>query len=388
MKRKLGIAIVGLGGAVGTTMFAGVELIKKGMIGKQGLPLAELDIAGLVEYEDIVIAGWDLFSSHLANAAEEHDVLTHKQFVAVESELRQVKPWPGAGNLDFLTNIDGENQISASTHRESIDQIKSNLEDFKTQCDSVVLINLASTEKLAVEGNEILNTLADLERALDENSAEISPSMLYAYAAVACGVPYGNFTPSVAADIPAIIEFAEKQGVPIAGKDGKTGQTFIKSVLAPAFRSRALKVEGWFSTNILGNRDGLALSDEDSLASKVKTKSSLLDDILGYKVEDHLVDIRYYRPRKDNKEAWDNIDLTGFLGQPMQLKVNFLCRDSILAAPLAIEIARCLDLAVQRGESGIQEQLSVFFKLPMSRGEKPEQAFHKQEDKFLDWLKQ
>ncbi len=158
-------------------------------------------------------------------------------------------------------------------------------------------------------------------------------------------------------------------------------------MLAPAFKSRALKVEGWFSTNILGNRDGLALSDEDSLASKVKTKSSLLDDILGYKVEDHLVDIRYYRPRKDNKEAWDNIDLTGFLGQPMQLKVNFLCRDSILAAPLAIEIARCLDLAVQRGESGVQEQLSVFFKLPMSRGEKPEQAFHKQEDKFLDWLK-
>ncbi len=172
MKRKLGIAIVGLGGAVGTTMFAGIELIKKGMICKQGLPLAELDIAGLVEYEDIVIAGWDLFGSHLANAAEEHDVLTHKQFVAVEAELRQVKPWPGAGNLDFLSNIDGENQISAATHRETIDRIKSSLEDFKTQCDSVVVINLASTEKLAVEGNEILNTLADLERALDENSAD------------------------------------------------------------------------------------------------------------------------------------------------------------------------------------------------------------------------
>ena len=387
-KRTLGIAIVGLGGAVGTTMFAGIELLKKGLIGKQGLPLAELEITGIAAYEDIVIAGWDLFGSHLANAAEEHDVLTHKQFVAVESELRAVKPWPGAGNLDFLTNIDGENQISAATHRESIDRIKSNIDEFKTQCDSVVVINLASTEKLAVEGNEILNTLADLERALDENSADVSPSMLYAYAAVACGAPYGNFTPSVAADIPAIIEFAEKQGVPIAGKDGKTGQTFIKSVLAPAFRSRALKVEGWFSTNILGNRDGLALSDEDSLASKVKTKSSLLDDILGYKVEDHLVDIRYYRPRKDNKEAWDNIDLTGFLGQPMQLKVNFLCRDSILAAPLAIEIARCLDLAKQRGESGVQEQLSVFFKMPMSRGEKPEQAFHKQEAMLLDWLKQ
>ena len=386
-KRTLGIAIVGLGGAVGTTMYAGIELIKKGLISKQGLPLAELEVAGMAEYEGIVIAGWDLFGNHLANAAEEHDVLTHKQFVAVENELRQVKPWPGAGNLNFLTNIDGENQIAATTHRESIDRIKKNIEEFKQRCDSVVVINLASTEKLAVEGNEILNSLEGFDQALDENSFDISPSMLYAYAAVASGVPYGNFTPSVAADIPAIIEYAESQRVPIAGKDGKTGQTFIKSVLAPAFRSRALKVEGWFSTNILGNRDGLALSDEDSLASKVKTKSSLLDDILGYTVEDHLVDIRYYRPRKDNKEAWDNIDLTGFLEQPMQLKVNFLCRDSILAAPLAIEIARCLDLAMQRGESGIQEQLSVFFKLPMSKGQKIEQAFHKQEAMLLDWLK-
>src|SRR4029079_2271797 len=168
-------------------------------------------------------------------------------------------------------------------------------------------------------------------------------------------------------DVPALIEFADKNRVPLAGKDGKTGQTFIKSVLAAALKSRALKVEGWYSTNILGNRDGLALSNEDSLASKVKTKSSLLEDILGYEVEDHLVDIRYYRPRGDNKEAWDNIDISGFLGQPMQIKVNFLCKDSILAAPLAIEIARCLDLAKRRGGPGVQEQLSVFFKLPMTK---------------------
>ncbi len=248
------------------------------------------------------------------------------------------------------------------------------------------MINLASTEKLSAEGNEIFNSITSLERALDEDAKDISPAILYAYAAISSGIPYGNFTPSVAADIPALIELAENNNVPIAGKDGKTGQTFIKSVLAPAFRSRALKVEGWFSTNILGNRDGLVLSDEESLASKVKTKSSLLDDILGYRVEDHIVDIRYYRPRKDNKEAWDNIDLTGFLGQPMQLKVNFLCRDSILAAPLAIEIARCLDLARTRGESGIQEQLSVFFKLPMSKDEVPEQAFHKQEARLLHWF--
>ena len=385
-KRKLGIAVVGIGGAVGTTMAAGIELIRKGVAGTEGLPLAELVDAGLSAYEDIVIAGWDLYGSNLAKAAEEHDVLTLKQFNAVEEELRQAKPWAAVGNPDFVTHIEGENQISAGGHRAAIERIKRDIEKFRSEAESVIVINLASTEKLAVEGNEILNTLAGFEKALDENDAAISPAMLYAYAAISAGVPYGNFTPSVAADIPALVEFAEQAGVPIAGKDGKTGQTFIKSVLAPAFKSRALKVDGWFSTNILGNRDGLVLSDEDSLASKVKTKSSLLDDILGYRVEDHIVDIRYYRPRKDNKEAWDNIDLIGFLGQPMQLKVNFLCRDSILAAPLAIEIARCLELAQRRGDAGVQEQLSVFFKLPMSRREKPEQAFHKQEAQLLEWL--
>ncbi len=384
--RILGIAVVGLGGAVGTTMAAGVELLKKGVIGHEGLPLAELCVDGMAEYTDIVFAGWDLFGEHLAKAAEEHDVLTYKQFVSVEEALRSVQPWPAIGNDKFLSNIDGENRLIDTSHRGTIARLRNDLTAFREKVDSVVVINLASTEKLAAEGNEIFSTLAGFETALDANSQDISPAMLYAYAAIAEKVPYGNFTPSVSLDIPALIEFAEKMAVPIAGKDGKTGQTFIKSVLAPAFRSRALKVMGWFSTNILGNRDGLALSNEDSLASKIKTKSSLLDDILGYEVEDHLVDIRYYRPRGDNKEAWDNIDITGFLGQKMQIKVNFLCKDSILAAPLAIEIARCLDLAAQRGESGVQEQLSVFFKLPMTRGGRIEQAFHKQQEILLSWL--
>ncbi len=390
--RKLGIAIIGLGGAVGTTIVAGIELLKKGKIGTEGLPLADLDenlTRNLANYENIVFAGWDLFGEHLAKAAEEHDVLTHKQFVAVEAELRRIKPWRAVGNIEFLANIEGENQFAPeNSHRETIEKIQADLREFKKTCDSAVVINLASTEKLAAEGNEIFNSLADFEKALDANSKEISPAMLYAYAAIAENVPYGNFTPSVAADIPALVEFAENKQVPIAGKDGKTGQTMIKSVLAPAFKTRALKVEGWFSTNILGNRDGLALSNADSLASKVKTKSSLLDDILGYTVEDHLVDIRYYKPRGDNKEAWDNIDLTGFLGQPMQLKVNFLCKDSILAAPLAIEIARCLDLAKQRGQSGVLEEVGVFFKYPMTRqtGATPENALHKQEAVLLDWV--
>jgi len=385
--RVLGIAVVGVGGAVGTTMAAGVELLKKGLIGKEGLPLAELAVEGLTDYSGIRIAGWDLFPDNLAKAAEEHDVLTHRQFVAAEEVLKAIKPWPAIGDERFLSLIDGDNKIPARGHRAAIERLRSDLKGFAGECDSVVVINLASTEKLAVEGIEIFNTIEGFEKALNEESSDISPAMLYAYAAICEGVPYGNFTPSVSADIPALMEFAEQQGVPVAGKDGKTGQTFIKTVLAPALRSRALKVEGWYSTNILGNRDGLALSNEDSLASKVKTKSSVLDDILGYPVEDHIVDIRYYRPRGDNKEAWDNIDVRGFLGQQMQIKVNFLCKDSILAAPLAIEIARCLDLAKQRGGCGVQEQLSVFFKLPMTREGRPEHGFHIQEERLLSWLK-
>ena len=389
--KKLGIAIVGLGGAVGTTMVAGIELLKKNLIGSEGLPLAGLNeniIADLTDYKNIVFGGWDLHGENLASAAGEHDVLTHKQFVAVEQALRKIKPWRAVGNKNFLANIGGENQFSDNSHRAVVEAIQKDLQSFRAEnkLESIVVINLASTEKLADEGNEIFNSIVSFERALDENSKEISPAMLYAYAAISEQIPYGNFTPSVSADIPALVEFAEKMTAPVAGKDGKTGQTFIKTAIAPALKTRALKVEGWYSTNILGNRDGLALSNEDSLASKIKTKGSVLDDILGYKVEDHLVDIRYYRPRGDNKEAWDNIDIRGFLGQPMQLKINFLCRDSILAAPLAIEIARCLDLAKRRGECGIQEQLSIFFKLPMTKNSTPEHALHKQEAMLLNWL--
>ena len=190
--------------------------------------------------------------------------------------------------------------------------------------------------------------------------------MLYAYAAIDSDTPYANFSPSVAADAAPLAELARKRNVPVAGKDGKTGQTMMKTVIAPALRERALHVDGWFSTNILGNSDGKALDDPKSLQSKIDTKKALLDHLLGYPVEDHIVMIHYYRPRGDDKEAWDNIDVTGFLGQKMQLKLNFLCKDSVLAAPLAIEIARCLGLAQQRGEGGVQEQMGIFFKAPQT----------------------
>lgn len=385
-RHRLGIAVVGIGGAVGSTMAAGIELLKKGLIGTEGLPLANVGDAGLADYSDIVLAGWDLFADDLAAAAGSHEVLTDKQLATAAEELRQIRPWPAIHSELHLSNIGGDNKLTKISNRQAIETIRSHIRELKARCDSVVMINLASTEKLAAGDNEAFETLSGFERAIDNNSLNISPAMLYAYAAIAENVPYGNFTPSVSADIPALIEFAERQNVPIAGKDGKTGQTFIKTVLAPALKARALHVDGWYSTNILGNRDGLALSNEDSLASKVKTKSSVLDDILGYEVEDHIVDIRYYRPRGDNKEAWDNIDIRGFLGQTMQIKVNFLCKDSILAAPLAIEIARCLDLAQRRGEGGIQEQLAVFFKLPMSKSNPPEQAFHRQAEILSAWL--
>jgi myo-inositol-1-phosphate synthase len=213
--------------------------------------------------------------------------------------------------------------------------------------------------------------------------------MLYAFAAIDAGIPYVNFTPSLAADTPALRDMATRLGVPVAGKDGKTGQTLLKTILAPGLRSRALNVDGWYSTNILGNRDGRALSDDDSLASKVETKGSVLDSILGYEVEDHIVDIRYYGPRGDNKEAWDNIDLTGFLGKKMQLKLNFLCRDSILAAPLVIELVRCVDLADRIGQGGVQEHLGAFFKSPMvEQGHVPEHGLPSQQRALRQWLRQ
>lgn len=383
-RRKLGIAVVGIGGAVGTTMAAGVELLRRNEIDTTGLPLAGID--PLANYTDITFAGWDLFDKDLASAAADHEVLSIKQFATVRQALGERRPWPAIADPRFLSNIEGTNVISLAGVRNAVEQVRADIREFRAECDSVCVVNLASTEVLTDATADTFASLDAFERAIDADSTEISPAMLYAYAAIAEGVPYANFTPSVAADIPALIEFADAQKVPIAGKDGKTGQTFIKTVLAPALRSRSLHVDGWYSTNILGNRDGLALSNDGSLASKVKTKSSVLDDMLGYEVPDHLVDIRYYRPRGDNKEAWDNIDVSGFLGQRMQIKVNFLCRDSILAAPLAIEIARCLDLAKERNEYGICEQLSVFFKLPMTRSAKPEHAFHMQEKMLLDWL--
>lgn len=391
---KLGIVIIGISGAVASTVVAGIELLKQKKIGREGLPLAELPeklTKGLTDYENLVFTGWDMIGDDLQTAAATHNVLTLQQFQAVSEELQAIKPLPAIVNQAFCHNIEGKNVLAVANNFAAIEKVREDIRHFKNEsgADNVVMINLASTESYIDKDSETFATLENFEMAISNNSAQISPSMLYAYAAIGEGVAYGNFTPSVAADIPALVEYAEKKGAPIAGKDGKTGQTFIKTVIAPGLKARSLKVDGWFSTNILGNRDGLALSHPDSLKSKITTKGSVLDDILGYRVEDHLVDIRYYRPRGDNKEAWDNIDIIGFLGQPMQLKINFLCKDSILAAPLVIEIARLLDYAQGCGEAGVQSQLSTFFKLPQVADEatqKPEHALHNQQQMLVEWL--
>ncbi|MFD7709776.1 inositol-3-phosphate synthase [Streptomyces sp. NPDC059785] len=384
---RLGAAVVGLGGAVATTAVAGVELLRLGACGQDGLPLASR--TDLVPYEELVFGGWDVSADDLAKAAHLHRVLEPAQIEAAAPSLQQLRPWPAVADSDYCRAVTGANVVPCDGLRERTERIREDLRRFRDEQDlsQVVVVNLASTERLPDPAAPALASPEAFEAALDAGDEAIAPAMLYAYAALMEGMAYLNFTPSAGADVPALRLLAERQGVPIAGKDGKTGQTMVKTVLAPALRSRALRVEGWYSTNLLGNRDGRALEDPDSLASKTATKEKVLDSVLGYPVEDHKVRIEYYRPRGDEKEAWDNIDLVGFLGRRMQMKIDFLCRDSVLAAPLVLELIRLLAEARRRGERGVQEQFGFFFKAPMTvDGGVPEHALHRQERALLDWL--
>ncbi len=385
---RLGVLIAGLGGAVASTVAAGLERIRGGDQDRTGLPLAGFANAGLVPYEAMEVAGWDLNPADLATALAQHRVLPPEMARGLTEALSRIKPWPATGSIAFCRNVDGGNRFTTNSLLGAVEQLRIDMRGYRqrTGIERLVVINLASVESWP-DDTRAFADIGRFEQALADNDPSISPAMLYAYAAIMENVPYGNFTPSLGADIPALASLAASRGVPVTGKDGKTGQTFIKTVIAPGLRDRALHVDGWFSTNILGNNDGLALDDPASLKSKLVTKGSVLDDILGYKVEDHVVHIHYYRPRGDDKEAWDNIDITGFLGQRMQLKLNFLCKDSVLAAPLVIEIARCLDLALRRGEGGAQPQLGLFFKSPMTRdGAPPEHDFGRQQRALEAWL--
>ncbi len=387
-KGKLGILIPGLG-AVATTMIAGVEAVKKGLsqpIGsltqmgsirlgkrtenrnpkiKEFVPIADLN--------DIVFGGWDVYTDNVYESAVNAKVLELGLLNSVKAELESIVPMKAAFDQNYAKNLTATH-VKEGTRYELAQAVMKDIEDFKTKndCDRVVVIWCGSTE-IYYEVSEIHETLANFEQALIDDDKLISPSMIYAYAALKLGVPYVNGAPNLTVDTPALIELAKLTETPIAGKDFKTGQTLMKTILAPGLAARSLGVSGWFSTNILGNRDGLVLDDPDNFKTKEVSKLGVLEDIL--KPEDnpelygdlyHKIRINYYPPHGDNKESWDNIDIFGWLGYKMQIKINFLCRDSILAAPIALDLALFIDLAKRANMSGIQEWLSFYLKSPQT----------------------
>jgi myo-inositol-1-phosphate synthase len=391
---KLGVVIVGVGGAVASTVIAGVELMLRGVVPRLGMitekgsdlpgsPVA--DLLDLAPLEDLVFAGWDINAKSLFDAAIQHNVLPAAQLEVAREALSAIVPWPAVFKSDYATNLKGDNVVAASSFREQIKMISANIADFKAKhgLERVVMVNLASTESWIAD-TKVHASLAAFEAGLDADDPAISPSMRYFYAANKMRVPYCSFTPGPAS--PALTEHAQELGNPFCGSDGKTGQTLVKTALASMFRARQLKIEGWYSVNFLGNNDGLCLDAPGSNKTKVLSKASVLDSIVGYPVLNHQVHIHYYKPRGDAKEAWDNIDIVGFGGVPMQMKVNFLCQDSVLAAPLVIDLVRLLDVARRRGERGNQRQLSMFFKAPYADpGETPTHDFFVQEKLLLDW---
>lgn len=390
MNESLGVCIVGQNGAVASTIIAGVALMKKGLAPRNGMltdgPLAKtLDVVPL---EKLVFGGWDLRADSVYDAALSHGVIPKHMLDQVKDELVACKPWPGVVSSKFLHSMAGRHVVGADTFRDEIKVLSDNITNFKKQhnLDRVVVLNLASTEKFT-EVTDCHKTIPAFEKALNDSDPRISPAMKYLYVACKVGAAHANFTPSLT-KIPALEKLSEQSNIPICGEDGKTGQTMMKTVLAPAFAIREFKVEGWYSTNILGNNDGLVLNDPESNKTKVQSKIGVIDDILGYKVPNHQVHIHYYPPRGDAKEAWDNIDIEGFLGERMQIKLNFLCKDSILAAPLCIDIVRLMDVAQRNGDNGIQRQMSLFFKSPYAtEGERPMHDLFKQYAALEKWAK-
>ena len=402
---RLGVLLPGLG-AVATTTIAGTHLINKGLakpfgsltqmqqirLGKRSNPrfVPIKEVVPLAELSDLVFGGWDIFPNDAYQTAKAAGVLPSNLLDAVRPDLEVIKPWPGAFEQRYVRNLRGTHVKTAATKMDLAEAVMRDIEAFVTLhgLRRSVMVWCGSTEIYSQAGS-VHETLDAFERGLKENALEISPSMIYAYAALTLGIPFANGAPNLTVDIPALIELAAKRRVPLAGKDFKTGQTLMKTVIAPALKARMLGLQGWFSTNILGNRDGEVLDDPDSFRSKEVSKSGVLDSILQPELYPdlygdfyHKVRIEYYPPRGDAKEGWDNIDIVGWLGQPMQVKVNFLCRDSILAAPIVLDLILFLDLAQRAGLSGIQEWLSFYFKSPMARPDlKPEH------DLFIQHLK-
>ena len=385
---KLGVLLVGLG-AVSTTFVAGTLLIRKGLASPTG-SLAQMgtirlgkrnegrtplikDFLPLASLDDLVFGAWDIFEENGYEAAMTAGVLDASMLEQVRPELEAIRPWPAVFDQRYVKRLMGTNVKTGATKREIAEQVRADIRAFKDahHLDRLVMVWCGSTE-IFMTPTAAHQSIAAFEQAMESNADAIASSMVYAYAALKEGIPYANAAPNLSADIPALDQLALDNGSPVVGKDLKTGQTLIKTIVAPGLKARLIGVSGWFSTNILGNRDGEVLDDPESFKTKEESKKSVLDYILQpdlyptlYKDLCHVVRINYYPPRGDNKEGWDNIDLVGWLGYKMQLKINFLCRDSILAAPIVLDLVLFLDLAKRAGMSGIQEWLSFYFKSPV-----------------------
>ena len=411
-KGKLGVLIPGVCGAISTTLIGGIEAVKTG----QGRPIGSLtqmgrirlgkrtekknplikDFVPLADLDSLVFGGWDIFDENLYESALKAEVLERPQIEGLKDKLSAIRPMKAAFDRKYVKNLTGPNVKKANNKFELAQQLIEDIKEFKKKnsLGRAVMIWCASTETY-IPPNDVHSTLAKFERGMKANHPAISPSTLYAYAAIKCGVPFINGAPNLSCNIPALTEFARTNKVPVAGSDYKTGQTLMKTIIAPGLKARALGINGWFSTNILGNRDGEVLDDPASFKTKEVSKLSVLESILTpgvypelYKNLYHKVTINYYPPRGDNKEGWDNIDIFGWLGYPMQLKVDFLCRDSILAAPLALDLILFMDLAKRCGLGGIQEWLSFYFKSPMHAKEVyPENDLFVQLEKFENNLR-
>jgi len=409
---KLGILTPGMG-AVATTFIAGVMAVNKGLsnpvgsltqmgrmrIGKRNKknnqPLIS-DVVPLQDLKKVVFGGWDIFDDNMYEAAVHANVLDSNLLKKLKAPLSKIKPMKAVFDKTYVKKLNGTHVKKAKTKMDLANALMKDIKKFKkdNKCDRLVMVWCGSTE-IYIEESAVHKTVAAFEKGLKSNSKLIAPSMIYAYAAVKMGIPYANGAPNLSCDIPAIIELAKETQTPIAGKDFKTGQTLMKTILAPGFKARALGINGWFSTNILGNRDGEVLDDPDNFKTKEVSKLGVLEEILEpelypelYKDFYHKVRINYYPPRGDNKEGWDNIDIKGWLDYPMQIKVDFLCRDSILAAPIVLDLAIFLDLAKRSQMSGIQEWLGFYLKSPQApKGVKPIHDIFKQLHKLENTLR-
>ena len=402
---KLGILLPGMG-AVATTMVAGVIASRKGI----GQPFGSLtqmgtirlgkrtekrtpkikDFVPLVALDQIVFGGWDIFEDNMYQAAMKAGVLEKDLLNQIRPEMEKIKPMKAVFDQKYVKRLTGPNVKTGKNKMDLADQLRKDIQDFKKNngCDRLVMVWCGSTE-IFIKPSDVHNTVESLEKGMRENDPNIPSSMIYAYAAIMEGIPYANGAPNLSADIPALMQLAQDKNVPICGKDFKTGQTLMKTILAPGFKARLLGVNGWYSTNILGNRDGEVLDDPESFKTKEESKLSVLEHILQpdlypdlYGNISHVVRINYYPPRGDNKEGWDNIDIFGWLGYPMQIKVNFLCRDSILAAPIVLDLAIFLDLASRVGFKGIQEWLSFYWKSPQHAS-----SVYPEHDLFIQLMK-